>query len=173
MADELQHEIEPETTEQTPAPEGSVLATLRERRERVQAALVKDLAVPRYDPPIYVRYKPLPSRRLNAANKQAAASSDKDAEVIANAGILAEVCVGVFEVVNGREVSIDPESRDGELLRFADRRLAELLGVKAGKASEVVRALYATDGDIISTVNDLGVWSGFAREQLERDSEGN
>ena len=67
---------------------------------------------------------------------------------------------------------IDPNDRDGEHPKF-DRRLAGLLGVPAGKASQVVRALYLTDGDIISTVNDLGIWSGFAREQMERDPEGN
>lgn len=172
MSDGFDDELEPETVEEQPAAEGSVLATLRERREAAKQKLTKDLAVPRLDPPVYVRFKPLATRRLNAANKQAAASSDKDAEVIANAGILAEACVGVFQVIDGAEVSIDDSNLDGEWPRF-DKRLAALLGVKAGKASEVVRALYLTDGDIISTVNDLGVWSGFAREQLERDSEGN
>ncbi len=172
MSDDFIDDFDSDTPDEAPVAEGSVLAGLRERREQAKTKLVKDLAVPRMDPPVYVRFKPIPSRRLTAANKQAAASGDKDAEVIANAGVLAEACLGVFEVIDGREVSIDPNDRDGEHPKF-DRRLAGLLGVPAGKASQVVRALYLTDGDIISTVNDLGIWSGFAREQMERDPEGN
>ena len=111
MSDDFIDDFDSDTPDEAPVAEGSVLAGLRERREQAKTKLVKDLAVPRMDPPVYVRFKPIPSRRLTAANKQAAASGDKDAEVIANAGVLAEACLGVFEVIDGREVSIDPNDR--------------------------------------------------------------
>lgn len=157
---------------ETAAAPGSILASLRERRDAAKKRLFKDLAVPRLDPPVYVRFKPVTSHRLTAANKQSAKSGDRDADVIANAGVLVDACVGIFEVVDGEEVSLDPSDREGEWPKF-DKQLAALLGVPAGKASAVVRELYVTDGDIISTVNELALWSGFAQEQLERDPAGN
>lgn len=174
MSDEFPDEFGPEgePTGEAPAAPGSVLASIRERREAAKRKLHKDLAVPRIDPPIYVRFGPIPGHKFEAANKLAAHSGDRDATVIANAGVLADACIGVFEVIDGVEVSIDPEDREGPWPRF-DKRLARILETPAGKASQVVRALYLTDGDIISTVNDLGVWSGYAQEQLERDPEGN
>ena len=169
---ELDGEFETTGDDKAPAAKGSALATLRDRREKAVKELKKNLEVPRLDPPVFVRFKPIDQARLTAANKKAAASKEKDAEVIANAGILAEACLGVFEVIDGVEVSVDPDDREGEWPRF-DKKLARLLGVPAGKASDVVRALYLTDGDIISTVSTLGVWSGYAAEQLEQDTEGN
>jgi hypothetical protein len=163
---------ETETPGLAPAADGSTLASLRARREKAIEKLHLDLEVPRLDPQVFVRFKPVSQERLNAANKQAGKSSDKDAEVIANAGILAWACLGVFEVIDGEEVSIDVDDREGEWPKF-DKRLAGLLGVRAGKASEVVRGLYLTDGDIISTVGKLGVWSGYATDQLESDPAGN
>ena len=173
MADDFDEDFATPTDDgRAPAAPGSTLASLRERREAVLAAQYLDLAVPDYDPPVYVRYKPITNAKLNAATKQVAASKDRDAEVIANAGVLAEACVGVFEVIDDTQVSIDPTDRDGTWLRF-DKDLARLLGVPAGKAAEVVRALYPTDGHIISTVGKVGQWSGFAMDQLERDDAGN
>lgn len=157
---------------ETPAAPGSVLASLRERRAGVVQALYTDLEVPRIPGPVYVRYKPIPQRRITAANTQAAASKDKDADVVSNAAVLAEACLGVFEVIDGCEVSVDDSDRDGEWPKF-DRRLAGLLGIPWSKGGDVVRGLYATDGDIISTVRKVVVWSGFVDEQQERDEEGN
>lgn len=161
-----------------PASEGSTLerarASLRERRERALLSLKKDFEVPLLDG-VFVRYKPITQAMLDKANKQASASKDPDASVIANAGILAVACIGVGEVVDGEPVSIDPDERSSDpddWPRF-DKRLARLLGVPAGKAADVVRGLYPTDGHIISTVTELGVWSGFANNQIERDTEGN
>ncbi|XBB66866.1 hypothetical protein ABFU82_22580 [Nocardioides sp. WV_118_6] len=156
-----------------PAAPGSTLASLRDRIKNAKADLHLDLEVPRLDPQVFVRFRPTTQARLNAAGKLAGKlTKNDDGDIIANAGILASACIGVFEVIDGEEVSVDPDDRDGTWPTFGPR-LAELLGVSTKKASDVVRALYLTDGDIISTVTKLGVWSGYAQEQLERDPEGN
>lgn len=158
---------------QAPAAPDSTLASLRDRVARVKKALHLDLEVPRLDPPVFVRYRPVEQTRLNAAGKLATKlNRSNDGDVIANASILSSACIGVFEVIDGEEVSIDPEDRHGEWPNFGPR-LAELLGINTKKSSDVVRALFQTDGDIISTVSKLGVWSGYAQEELERDPEGN
>lgn len=177
MADEFPNEFDAvdESAGLTPAADGSTLALLRDRVATAKKKLQLDLEVPRLDPPVFVRFKPPTQKRIEAANELARKLRNQkggEAVIIANAGLLADVCLGVFEVIDGREVSIDPEDRDGDWLKFGPR-LAELLGLKTNKASDVVRALYLTDGDIISTSDKLAVWSGHAAEAFERDTEGN
>ena len=169
---ELDTDLPPDEPGEVPAAPGSALGSLRERREKAVQELYTDRVVPRLPGPVFVRYKPVPQRRIEAANKQAAASKDKDRDVISNAAVLAEACLGVFEVIDGVEVSVDDRDRDGEWPKF-DSRLAEVLGVKWTKAGDVVRSLYLTDGDVISAVREVVRWSGFVDEQLERDDEGN
>lgn len=164
-------DLTPPETGEVPAAEGSVLATLRERREQAVAALHKDLRVPRLEPPVYVRFRPISQPAIEQANKRASASKADDAATAANAAVLAGACIGVFEVdEDGAEVSVDPDNATWPQF---DKRLARLLGVKAGKAADVVRALYLTDGDVIATVTKLAEWSGFNEAELERDAAGN
>lgn len=159
-------------TGEAPAAVGSVLAGLRQRREQALAALYTDLVVPRLDPPVFVRFRPIDQAKIEQANKRANASKDPDAATAANAAVLAAACVGVFELdEDGAEVGVDPDDRDS-WPQF-DKRLARLLGVKAGKAADVVRALYLTDGDVIKTVTKLAEWSGFNEDALDRDTAGN
>lgn len=122
--------------------------------------------MPRLEPPVYVRFAPVPHGRIEAINKRHEKSKDKDRDVIINAAVLAEACRGVYEVIDDQAVSVDDTDREGEWPRFDDR-LAELLGVEAGKASDVVRALYLTDGDVIATATKLGEWSGYSMADLE------
>lgn len=150
----------------------TVAGALRARREQAKAQLHTDLRIPRYDPPIYVRFKPVPQSRIDAMNKAAEKSKAKDSTVAANAAILADATIGVFEVIDGEKVSIDPADRDGEWPRF-DSTLAELFEVQATKAADVVREVYMTDGDIIATVTQIGVWSGFNLDDIQADFEGN
>lgn len=160
------------------AADGSALASLRARRRKVVEKLYFDLEVPRYDPPVWVRYRPVSQEKVEDTFKRTEKRRGKERTVVTNAIILAEACIGVFEVIDGVEVSVDPDNRGGEWPKF-DQSLGELLtSIEDGerpptKASDVVRKLYLTDGDIISTAQDLSVRSGYAQEQLERESEGN
>lgn len=160
------------------AAEGSVLSSLRARRRKSVENLHFDLEVPRYDPPVYVRFKPVSQQKVEDTYRRTEKRKGQDRTVVTNAIILAEACLGVFEVIDGREVSVDPDDRDGEWPKF-DERLGKLLtSIEDGerppsRASDVVRKLYLTDGDIISTSQDLSYRSGYAQEQLEKDPEGN
>lgn len=160
---------------QRPAAPTSALAGIRDRRQKVVAELFTDLEVPRYDPPIYVRFGPIPDTRIEALNKQTAKSKDPAKNVVANAVALAEVCLGVFEVIDGEKVSVDPENRSsdpGDWPRFNDH-LAALLGLEgATKAADVVRGLYATDGDLLSTSGRVTEWSGYSLDGVD-ELEGN
>lgn len=153
-------------------PAATVGGSLSSRRQQAVDELWTDLKIPRYDPPIYVRFKPIEQKRIDAMTASIERSKAKDKRVAANAALLAEATIGVFEVVDGEQVSIDPEDRDGDWPKF-DMRLAELFEVQAVKAAEVVRAVYLTDGDIIATVMQVGEWSGYNLDEIQADFEGN
>ncbi|HTW17083.1 MAG TPA: hypothetical protein VMF51_18275 [Nocardioides sp.] len=174
-ADQVGHGEQPEPGE-APAAPGSILDGIRARRDRAKAALFVDIKVPRYEPELWVRFKPTEQKRIDAAGEKARKSKDDHRIVNANATLLAEACIGVFEVdADGEKVSIDPADRStnpDDWPQF-DKRLARLLEIPAGKAVEVVRGLYLTDGDIISTAAELGEWSGYSRDMLEQDTAGN
>lgn len=160
---------------QVPAAPSSVLTGLRERRQQVVNKLFIDLVVPRYDPPIWVRFGPISDTRVGAINKQAEKSKDPEKNVVANAVGLADVCLGVFEVIDGEKVSVDPDDRDPDPANWPkfDDRLAGLLGLPGTKkAADVVRGLYLTDGDIIATSSKVAEWSGYSLDGVE-EFEGN
>lgn len=159
-----------------PAAPTSPLASLRERRQKSVDTLFIDLEVPRYDPPLFVRFGPISDERIELINKQHAKSKDKARNVNANAVALAESCLGVFEKVDGERVSVDPENRSSdpaEWLRF-DKQLGALLGdPDTVTAAEVVRLLYLTDGDVLATAAKVTEWSGFSLAGIEEDEQGN
>lgn len=158
----------PEETGPRRAAPSSALASLRARRDKAREQLHLDLAVPRLDPPVYVRFAPVEQSQITRINDRHKKSKDKDRDVIINAVILAEACRGVFEVIDDETVSVNPDDRDGEWPRF-DPDLAELLGLNPdeSKATDVVRGLYLTDGDIIATASRLAEWSGYSVADLE------
>lgn len=157
-----------ETTEgQRPAAFGSALADLRDRREKALRRLHLDLRIPRLDPPVYVRFKPVERPVIEDANKKAAESKDRDWAVIANAFVLAHACVGVFGEVDGK-----PEGTPEDWPRFAD--LAELVDLPAAStATEVIRKLYLTDGDVIAAADRLTTWSAQVEQRTEEEFSGN
>lgn len=162
MTDELQ------AAGDRPAAAGSALANLRERRAAAAKNLHLDLAVPRLEPPVYVRFRPVKIEEINRVNAQYAKSKAKDVDVIVNAVILSHACLGVFGEADGQPAG-DPETWP----RF-DSELAQLLGLpEASGAVDVVRGLYLTDGDVIATGSRLSDWSGYAWQDLERDAAGN
>lgn len=150
----------------------SRLTSLRQRRQNAVKELHTDLEVPRLDPPVYVRFRPVTQAETENVNKRFAKSKDKDKTVLINAVLLAQACKGVYEIIDGEEVSVDQDDRHGDWPKFDDH-LAGLLGLKdAASAADVVRGLYLTDPDVISTAVKLAEWSGFNLEAIE-ERQGN
>jgi len=153
---------------QLPAAPTSGLARLRAEREKIKEELFLDLRVPRYEVPLFVRYSPVQQSTAKRVHDRAKKSNDSEASVIANAQLLAEHCVGVFEMDPQGDPIGDPE----DWPKF-DRTLAEYLGADTNRAADVVRLLFLTDGDIMATVQRLMEWSGFAGDQITEEYEGN
>lgn len=162
--------------------------------ERVVAARRKrvlDLPVPGVDG-IVVRFGPLGSEELKAVADNA--RKRKLDAVTLNASFLVRACLAVLEEVDGRLVSVDPDDREGAYVDengdlvtarvdvgadgrlrgpvLFDERLAELLGTER-LATATVRALYVTDGDVVSTANAVIRHSGFVGDEIAQDALGN
>ncbi|MSZ75525.1 MAG: hypothetical protein F2667_00290 [Actinobacteria bacterium] len=164
-------------TGQIPASKGSAFERIRANRAAAKARLFKVLEIPRMEPKMWVRYQPIPTERIEyaskVAEKAAAGKAEKNAVLKANAAILAEACVEIFELDEyGEEISIDPDH--GEPVRF-DAHLAEILEMPHGtrRGSDIVLAMYLTEGDVVGTATTLAEWSGYADRVSEKDSSGN
>lgn len=154
---------------ETPAAPTSGLAALRAERKKVEDGLHIDLRVPRYAIPVYVRYKPLSSDQMARVRDRAQKSTAPDAIARANAQLLAECALGVYE----RDADGNPVGTPDEWVKVGPA-LAEYLGQPELKtATAVIRALFFTDGDITSTVNRLTEWSGFAGHDAIEEYSGN
>lgn len=170
-----------EQTPETP-PANTLRGRLRARREAAADRLYLDRPVPRMED-IVVRFKPLPSGRLEQITKTTEKSKNVERFVIGAATSLAECCLGIYEVTDDEDaatektadgrllVSVDPDSDDP--VRF-DSRLAALLEIHdPGKAVPIVRALYLTDGDVTAESNALTEWSGYTGAELLEEYAGN
>ncbi|MFW6776070.1 hypothetical protein ACOACO_17435 [Nocardioides sp. CPCC 205120] len=156
----------PDVPAASDTPLEAVRGRLRDRRAKAADGLQLDLPVPRLEPPIYVRYRPVSNREIKEVNARYAKSKDKDREVLVNASLLARACLGIFEEVEGELVS--PLDGGPDFPKF-DEAMAAELGSNSTVATEVVRALFLTDGDIISQATQVAQWSGYADEQIERE----
>lgn len=157
----------------------SPLVSVRDRIEKARRARIYDNVIPHTD--YVIRYGPLgEERRVEIAETRGRDDADdKELEVLASADVLATTCIGIFEKVDGRlvsfdpenpgEASVDPETNEvrGTPLTFKSPRTRELLGVLgAESAVEVVRAFYPFDGDVINAGNAVFRLSGFFRNEL-------
>ena len=157
----------PETAPDAPAvPEGSAFATLRAERANAAEKVHLELRVPRWETPVFVRYKAPEKKRiqsiLNAAQKK------RDHSVTPEAVLLAENCIGVYE----KDPDGNPIGNPDEWPRF-DEALAAYLGVDAKRAVDVVKALFVTEGDITRHSAELMTWAGFATGDVDDLYSGN
>ncbi|WP_221585553.1 hypothetical protein [Microbacterium sp. G2-8] len=152
---------------ETPAAPTSGLAALRTQRAEIKKKLHLDLQVPRYEEPVYVRYSPPTKAQINRINDRASKSRDKGA--FGEAMLLADCCIGVFQ----KDADGKPIGGEEDWPKF-DKDLAAYLGEpELERAADVVRALFFTDGDIISQLAALTNWAGFAEAQAVEEYEGN
>ena len=131
----------------------SILAGIRAQRDAIKAKLFTDFSIPKYEN-LHVRYK---------------APTKADLAELHEALILAKCCLGIFS----RDENGKPLGDPADWPKF-DHELAEALGLPEDtRAVEVVRALFATEGDVMAQSAALIRWAGFAEEQALEEHEGN
>lgn len=159
------------TPDEYPASSGSVLDTLRQEREAKLAGLWIDLRVPRYDTPLYVRFKPITSpalARLMARAEEGSKRSD-DAQFYGHIGVLAETVVGVF-VKNANGECVSPLDGSLDNLPKFEASLADGMGIPHdGSVASIIKKFYLADGDIFRVSQAIQDFSGFSADPLEAE----
>lgn len=168
-ADDIEVDVEPASPPTT-------LALLRAKRAQLERQMHKDFAVPRWDDVLdgrrlWVRYRPAdPMKFATASQKREKAHRDSIAKggrgdprrvVKANADILVDSCVAVFDLPVGEE---PPAELERDLPTFSSPELSQALGAPEN-AVETVLKLYATDGDVLVMGTQLMEWSGLASKE--------
>ena len=159
-----------EMAEATPVAEFNPLASLRDRRKAIINEMYIDIKVPRWnEPEIYVRFRPISATTLNKRVEARRKQGGDMWSIMANADIIADSCIGVYGVMDGdldNKLSLRLDDPKGEWTKF-DGFLGEALGLEAVRATDVVLALYLTEGDLIATANKLFEWSGIASNEAD------
>lgn len=155
--------------------EPTPLFSLKSRREELLKKLYLDLKLPRWtSPEIFVRYRPVEAGELSekVARRENMKQRPADWGVLANADILIACCEGVYACLDGdydKKFSLRAGDWEGRWTKF-DGDLALAVGLpENARATDIVRAVYLTDGDLIDAANKLMEWSGQSNEQVSRD----
>jgi hypothetical protein len=144
-------------------PLDAVKKTLGERREEIVENKILTLEIPDYEePPVEIRFRPVPHDTIVAARKKIEKAPKKEqaeVEVRVNADLLVKACDGIT-------------SGDDSWSGFGDPDLATELGVTDRRAISVCRALYVTEGDLISHAWAVSRFSGYKETEIEEDLAG-
>ena len=162
----------------------SFMGFIARRRKEIAAELFLDLPIPRWDEPqIWVRYRPMTLAELrkvvssaepknNQGGGKPKKSSTSEAVLMANRDLVIACCMGVYAVQDGQKFSLHPEGKDRPWTKF-DPHLAEVLEVEGEfTARKVVDAIFHTEGDLVSHVDQLAAWTGFTRNETPDELEG-
>lgn len=149
----------------------SFLGNLAERREEIIQGEQLVLPVPRWeDPEVLVKYKPIDHGHIRAAQtrvEKAPKAKKFQVEVEGNIDLLIRGCLAVVAKLDGEEYSLRPDDPEGDPTVF-DSDLAENLGLpEQATARSVVRALFITEGDILSHAKSLVEFSGYRETEAD------
>jgi hypothetical protein len=162
----------------------SPLGLLRGKRAELDANLFYDIEVPRWSEilgrAVWVRYKPGQLGLLNAALERRKENHDKavragkqgDPEWVAkaNADMLVDSCVGVYDLAIGEE----PPTGElpPNLPTFSEYALSESLDMPDDpcprNAVGTALRLYGTPADLMLAASQLVNWSGQASKEADR-----
>ena len=152
----------------------ALLEQLRGAYKRREAERIGDLRIPGWDrPSLVLRIQPLDHptiRRIRARIPTVRGKVERiaEAEVQANAALVAAATVGVMVGSGGPEVPLT----EGVIWDLA-ADLAEQKGMNEPQGpTDVIRTLAFRDGDILAMATRVGEHSGYAREEIDAEAEG-
>lgn len=156
---------------------GSQLINIRAQRAKMLQKLHLDLEVPRIGDEgpaqVWIRYRPASfSVGMRAAERRRKQKLD-EAEILAAADVLVEACVGVYVKVDGQAYTVTPDrewrpfdpdhAADTDWVSVRGERATDLAAVTVegniGGAVELMRALFATENDMLAHSIALGNFS--------------
>jgi hypothetical protein len=155
---------------------GSLLDSLRAKRERLAASKTTDIPIPGYGGELVVRYRlcdPLvEGKQIGDRLLEQFKGADQESErmYFMFVDTLIAACDGIFVKVGDELVSLDEE---GDTIDYGDPRLGEFLGFTADTARDAVLAVFG-DNKIAVTQHgrQLQLWMGDTTGELNRSTLG-
>ena len=117
--------------------DGTLLSSLRDKRNKIGSERHLELEIPGYDGELVVRYQPIPWEEAKRITERLENSKNPRKELYAQADVLIRACEEVLARVEGKLVPLStvfPEV-GGEPIKF-DSRLAKALGFEVVNGSE-------------------------------------
>lgn len=178
-----------------PEPEKPVVQTarrsIRAQRDEIVSKLYIDLKIPRWRIECnegvlrpYVRYGPVKAVKVEQSLKRRSEATHQqdEASVLIHADLLVGCCIAVYFKLDDDPKTIYPFfiNEDGSLpepvdiyeCRWSVKTLGDALGMtdhESSLATNVMRQLYLTDGDLIDASNRVSMWSSEANEEAEEN----
>lgn len=156
---------------------GSLMATLRARREALAAERRLELEIPGYAGLLVARYKPIEWEEASAISSKVIDSDDPRADLLGAADLLIACCE---EMLTRNGDKLVPLSEGPELeqsvrdvlgnqpVRY-EERLAKAFGFEAEKARAVVLDLFRNDFAVIDQHREVLAWLRNANPQVDED----
>lgn len=112
---------------------------------------------------VWVRYRYMDHAQIQKIQKRFARSKAPDADVVANAVMLATAFMGLFtdEVAGDESQWLNVEA------------LAEVYEVESKRAADVIRALYDGDAAVLAVAYKYMDWLGYEAESVQERASGN
>lgn len=160
------------TTDQvTQAPQdGSILSTLKAKREAIARERHVDLDIPGYGGLLVVRCHPVGWEKLKEIGTAAEKDRHPKKELFAQANTLIAATDQLFIRDGGKLKSPDP---DGSVVRW-DPKLAELLDLGTmNRARDILLAVFNNDVAVSLLHADFSEWNAVVNPEVDEDFSGN
>lgn len=156
---------------------GSLMATLRAKREELGRDRRLDLDIPGYAGLLVARYKPVEWTAVSKISDRVNKSNSPRADVLGAADLLIACCDELMTRKDGELVplnqapALEPSVRQvlGEESVRYEKRLAEAFGYEASSAREAVFGLFRNDYAVIDQHRQVLEWLREAGEQVDQD----
>lgn len=166
--------FEIEETEHVEIPQkgdaGSLLASLRAKREAIASERHLDLDIPGYDGQLVARYGPVAWEVIDKIAERVNRSNSPRADVHGAADLLIAACREILIRQNDELISLNHAIADfGDEPVTYSHRLDEVLGINAGSSREVVIQAFNNDLALVPHQATLLRWLQESDQEVDED----
>lgn len=145
--------------------EGSILSTLRRKRQEIRRDKTTTLEVSGYDGFLLVKYKPIDYNEFSKLVRKLQKAKNTDAEVGVAADILVRTCVGFYyrDELDGRKVKPlhESDAQFGDEPIVYDERLAKVVGLTVDNrhvGRSIAIGLFNNELALVDHSNEVVEW---------------
>jgi hypothetical protein len=146
----------------------SIISDLRRRQQEVHRERHIDKEIPGYGGQMFARYRLFTFAELSALVPRRGRGEQSEQNLRINVDLLAKACEEILVRKDGELIPLAQEAQFDAPVRY-DARLAELLGIDASKARDVVLKTFGADLVLSAHADDLVEWMRNASDEADED----